>query len=366
MAKLLTTPIGILATGDEIVNGDVVNRNGPYLARQLRQLGFQPGLQITVDDDESRILEALQYLLAKHEVVFTLGGLGPTSDDRTRFAVAQMIQQPLTFFDDCWQRIVERLTHLGLPVPDNNRQQCLFPANAQILPNGQGTAAGCYIPYRAGGILLLPGPPPEFQVMLDQHALPKLLEYYKAPKRYFSSWLVLGAGEGQLAAQLDPLWTGQNCLVGYRADSPYVEIKLQSEEESVFKPLEKQFEAILQPFLVSREQKTASHLLKEFIVFHKIPFYLQDFATKNHLLATLTTRETLAYLVKNAPLQIELHGFEAYWQKEETARTSQIQLVINQKTEAVFDILLHRRYTLTFALEMTSWHLLTYLRKNYL
>ena len=147
MAKINKPPprIALLATGDEIIHGDITNSDGQYAAQQLIDHNLQPGTHMTVPDDKALIKQAILYLLQDHAALITIGGLGPTSDDLTRFGLASALNQSLVFDEPSWQKIVERLTSLGLNVPDNNRQQCLFPENADIIPNPHGTAAACCV-----------------------------------------------------------------------------------------------------------------------------------------------------------------------------------------------------------------------------
>ena len=83
--------IALLSTGDELVNGDVLNTNSQHLARQLLDHAIQPGLHITASDDQNQIESAMRFLLADHAGLIITGGLGPTSDDRTRFALEAVL-----------------------------------------------------------------------------------------------------------------------------------------------------------------------------------------------------------------------------------------------------------------------------------
>src|ERR1043166_1413261 len=89
--------IALLATGNEIINGDTINTNSAYFAQHFIKANIQPGLHLTVSDDENELTECILYLLSHHQALITIGGLGPTSDDRTRFALAQALHQELVF-----------------------------------------------------------------------------------------------------------------------------------------------------------------------------------------------------------------------------------------------------------------------------
>ena len=136
--------VALLATGDEIINGDILNSNAQEIAQKLVEHGIQVGMHLTVGDNSAEIRAAISFLLQHHRALIITGGLGPTTDDLTRYALAEVLNRELLFDEPTWQRIVDPLNKLGYTVPpENNRQQALFPEHAVIIPNVHGTAAGC-------------------------------------------------------------------------------------------------------------------------------------------------------------------------------------------------------------------------------
>ena len=142
----MPSSIAFLATGDEIVVGDILNTNAQSMAQTL----FHEQMHVTehriVRDDEAHITQTILSLLENNDALIITGGLGPTTDDRTRFALAKALQKPLELHEDIWQAIINHLAkRYGLTnIPISNQQQALFPSDAQILENPNGTAAGCY------------------------------------------------------------------------------------------------------------------------------------------------------------------------------------------------------------------------------
>lgn len=94
MAQGTTVRAGILITGTEVLTGRVADRNGPWLAEQLRVLGVDVGQIMVVGDRPTDLVAALGHLLADHDLVITSGGLGPTADDLTASLVAQVRARP--------------------------------------------------------------------------------------------------------------------------------------------------------------------------------------------------------------------------------------------------------------------------------
>jgi len=313
--------IAFLATGDEIINGDILDTNAPYFAQQLIENNFVPGTRLIVSDDQNEMESAIRYLLQDHAVLITLGGLGPTSDDRTRFAVSTAIDKPLIFDEPSWQRIVEKLSAYNLEIPDNNRRQCLFPENADIYPNPHGTAAGCCIPYNEKLIFMIPGPPNECRPMFTQHILPRLLKTDLQALIYRRSWMLLGVSEGKIAKSLDALVEGSCCDIGYRVTYPYLEVKLQSDTKDDFESMSAKIEAKIQDRLVGHGKATISQLFYQFIQEHKETYSILDQATQGRLAAKLmwpNLSNKLFFIEKKADIHITIQDLSEYWQQQAT------------------------------------------------
>lgn len=150
--------VALLITGDEIVNGDITDSNGHYIAQQLYHKHMINGVRVSCNDEQTALESAIGFLLKNHHALITIGGLGPTSDDRTRFALAAATQLDLIFNDTVWQHIVARLSKHQVAAVDSNKQQALFPQHAHVIPNNNGTAYACELSYRDKLIFMLPGP----------------------------------------------------------------------------------------------------------------------------------------------------------------------------------------------------------------
>src|SRR4051794_34592502 len=87
----------LLATGNELTSGDILNTNGQFIAKTLTEQGFTIGDHVICSDQESDIVTCINFLLSHHDVLIITGGLGPTSDDRTRNALSTAIKKPFVF-----------------------------------------------------------------------------------------------------------------------------------------------------------------------------------------------------------------------------------------------------------------------------
>ena len=272
--------IALLATGDEICNGDIINSNAPEIARRLFAAGMQVDTHMVVADQRDAIKQAMEFLLKKHRALIITGGLGPTSDDLTRFALSDVLDKPLKFNDKIWEEIVSRLKRFGyLTPPESNRQQALFPEDATVLQNANGTAAGCAAEYNGQLIFMLPGPPAECLPMLHEYVLPRLKAAGFQHINYHKNWLLFGVSEGEMAEKLDDLAKPYACTTGYRICHPYLEFKLHSNQAADFNALLPLIENKIAPYIVADGQKTASELLKQTLRTLKQPLLICDLAT---------------------------------------------------------------------------------------
>jgi nicotinamide-nucleotide amidase len=170
---------GIVVTGTEVLTGRVVDRNGPWLAERLRELGVDVAHNIVVGDRPDDVRDALGWLAsAGVDLIITSGGLGPTEDDLTAAVVGEFQQRPLELDMALEGRIWTILEGLMSRWPDldleavrrSNRKQALVPAGATVL-EPVGTAPGLIVPPPENvgpptpTIVVLPGPPRELQPM---------------------------------------------------------------------------------------------------------------------------------------------------------------------------------------------------------
>ncbi|MDV7198956.1 competence/damage-inducible protein A [Rhodococcus kroppenstedtii] len=173
----MTVRAGVVVTGSEVLAGRVSDRNGPWVARQLLQMGVDVA-HLTVCGDRPADLTAQVQFLADQDVdlIITTGGLGPTADDLTVETVAALYGRELHLDVELESRItaiVERWrSRLGSvadsePLRAGVRKQAMVPAGAQSIPP-TGTAPGVAIADESGtlpAVLILPGPPSELQAM---------------------------------------------------------------------------------------------------------------------------------------------------------------------------------------------------------
>lgn len=361
--------IAILATGDELINGDILNTNTQLIASSLFNNHIQPGLQFTVPDDRQMMANAMRQLLESHDGLITIGGLGPTSDDLTRFVLADVLGVELVYDETSWQQIIERFTQYDIPLSDNNRQQCYFPAGATILKNSYGTANACAYTHKGKSIFMLPGPPRECQPILEQDVLPALLSQGFSTPCFKVNWMCLGIGEAQIANKLDTLIGDRPVQVGYRADIPYLEIKLFSHDEAIFRQIRDTFYQLIKPYVISEHRETAEIQLYNILRQSTQSVTIIDNATKGYLSTRLLTPETYHIVVfpehpmRNADITFIIEGLYCYWENKASSHYV-ISLLCLQpgKPAKGLDIKIPSRghSTLAYATQFICWNILKF------
>lgn len=135
------TGASICTVGDEILIGQITDTNSAHISRALNSLGIRVSRMVSIGDDHNVIIESLKQELLENEIVITTGGLGPTKDDITKNALAELSESRSYKTDERQLEIIHRiLSARGLDVLDINRAQADVPENCDVIPNRLGTA----------------------------------------------------------------------------------------------------------------------------------------------------------------------------------------------------------------------------------
>jgi competence/damage-inducible protein CinA-like protein len=180
----------IVTIGDELLLGETIDINAVWLARELGAVGISVVRRTTVGDGAAAIAAAVREALDRTGAVITTGGLGPTSDDRTRPAIAALFGRELRHDDAIWEALRAMWRERGRPgePPDSNRQQALVPEGATVLTNRHGTAPGLLLEDEDGRwVAMLPGVPREMRGLMSEELLPRLRDRTSDGRRVIRS-----------------------------------------------------------------------------------------------------------------------------------------------------------------------------------
>ncbi len=205
--------VELISVGTEILMGNIVNTNAAYLSEKCAGLGLSIYHQVTVGDNEGRLMEAIQTALKRADVVILTGGLGPTEDDLTKETTAKAMGLNLVEDIRTRERIAEYFKGRKEPVASNNWKQAVVIENSIILDNDNGTAPGMIAECKdsEGNIkraILMPGPPNEMKPMFEGLVMPYLAKLN--PYVLYSEMVkICGIGESQAETMILDLIDGQ-------------------------------------------------------------------------------------------------------------------------------------------------------------
>ncbi|MDP2727114.1 MAG: competence/damage-inducible protein A, partial [Dehalococcoidia bacterium] len=151
----------IVSVGTELLLGEIVDTNAAFLAQQLSLLGIDLYWISQVGDNRARLLEVLQRAWGRSDLILVTGGLGPTDDDLTREAIADLVGEEMKVDPGLEKWLRQSFSHMGLGMPLSNLKQATLVPSAQSVPNPFGTAPGWWLEKDGRVIVAMPGVPRE-------------------------------------------------------------------------------------------------------------------------------------------------------------------------------------------------------------
>jgi nicotinamide-nucleotide amidase len=196
----------VVAVGTELLLGQIVDTNSAWIGEQLAAAGIASHHQVKVGDNQARMVAAVRQALGRADAVIVCGGLGPTHDDITREAMAEVMGVDLEPDEEVAERIRHLFASRGRAMPANNLRQALVPAGATVIPQTRGTAPGLICPVGDSMAYLVPGVPHEMREMVERAVLPDLRRRSGDPSvivsRVLRTW---GESESGLDERLRPI-----------------------------------------------------------------------------------------------------------------------------------------------------------------
>jgi nicotinamide-nucleotide amidase len=205
--------VELITIGDELLLGFTIDTNAAHIARTLAASGVEIVRRTTVGDEAGRIAQAVREALDRTGAVITTGGLGPTSDDLTKPAIAKIFGREMKL-DEAFAKKLEERWRARFPnsrFPATNRTQAEIPDGARILANRHGTAPGIWLEDEKGRwVAMMPGVPREMRGMLAEELLPAIKSLAKGEESVVLSGTLrtTGIAESAIAELLGPDFLG--------------------------------------------------------------------------------------------------------------------------------------------------------------
>ena len=166
----------ILSVGTELLLGEIVDTNAPFLSAELAAMGIAVLRRTTVGDNPARLREAVGQALSRSDIVLLTGGLGPTADDITKEVCMDVLGFSAERNEEAEKRMRDFFARSGRVMPEGNCKQADVPKGGIVFQNAHGTAPGVAMEKDGKCVVLLPGPPREAEPMFREQVKPYLMQ----------------------------------------------------------------------------------------------------------------------------------------------------------------------------------------------
>lgn len=218
---------GLVAVGDEVLSGEVINSNAAWLAQQLLSIGIHTKAHMVVGDDVTAILRVLEWIHGEARLVIVIGGLGPTPDDVTKEAVARYYHRELAL-DSTTEEYISAHHGRNAGWRESVSRQAQIITGATVWQNPNGQAPGQLIEDSQGVTVLLPGPPRELKGLVGGFFLPWLRRGRANDPVIRRTLASYDVGESVLAHRLRSLLSGQHPKTGVYSRPGVVEVRIET------------------------------------------------------------------------------------------------------------------------------------------
>jgi nicotinamide-nucleotide amidase len=246
----------IVSVGTELLLGQIVDTNAAKLGRALSELGIAVYRRTTVGDNHDRMLTALRSALAENDIVITIGGLGPTMDDITRDVLAEAIGDTLRHDEEYAHRLTAWFRARKIPMPESVLRQAMVPTEGRALSNPNGTAPGLFFDKNGKIGIALPGPPNEFNPMVDNEVIPVLREKTGGKGTIRSRVLrICNMGESLVEEKVKDLMADDNPTVAPYAKTGEVHLRVSAYADDV-----EAAEKLIEPIIEEIKRRLGDHV----------------------------------------------------------------------------------------------------------
>jgi nicotinamide-nucleotide amidase len=216
----------ILSIGTELLLGQIVDTNANYLAQQLPALGLDLYYVSQIGDNLQRLAETFRRALQRSDIVITTGGLGPTEDDLTREAIAEVMGERLEVQPQLEAHLREFFARRGRTMPERNVKQATTIPSGTFLPNPVGTAPGWWVEADGKVIVSMPGVPHEMHKMWEEQAQPRLARMLSGGVIVSRILKLVGIGESHAEELVGELTRSTNPTLATYAKSDGIHLRI--------------------------------------------------------------------------------------------------------------------------------------------
>ncbi|MCL6259598.1 competence/damage-inducible protein A [Aquiflexum sp. TKW24L] len=189
----------IIAIGDELLYGQIVDTNSQWISQELDKIGVRVVHRSTIGDNRDGILAAFEAAEKRADIILMTGGLGPTNDDLTKPLLAEYFDCKLELVPEALEAVRTFFEKRGRELTDLNRFQAHLPTKCVYVPNEMGTAPGMWFEQNGKKWMSMPGVPHEMKNLMTGFVIPKIKSLFTLPNIYHKLIKTVGIGESWLA-----------------------------------------------------------------------------------------------------------------------------------------------------------------------
>jgi len=284
----------IISVGTELLLGEITDTNASFLSSQLPLLGIDLHWVSQVGDNQARLVEVLKRAWQRSDLILVTGGLGPTEDDLTREAIAEVLGEQPRIEPALKREIEELFTRRGREMSPSNIKQATLIPSAEAIHNMRGTAPGWWVE-RGGHILVaMPGPPDELHSMWYEEVLPRMHQRYSGAIILSKTIKTFGLGEAAVGELVSPLLSSANPTLAIYAKADGIHLRItakarsQEQAEKMINQYEASVQAILGEYIWGTDNETLESVVGSLLTEKGLSLAVMESCTGGLLAATIT------------------------------------------------------------------------------
>jgi len=284
----------IISVGTELLLGEITDTNASFLSSQLPLLGIDLYWVSQVGDNQARLVEVLKRAWQRSDLILVTGGLGPTEDDLTREAVAEMLGEQPRIEPALKREIEELFARRGREMSPSNIKQATLIPSAEAIHNMRGTAPGWWVE-RDGHILVaMPGPPDELHSMWHNEVLPRMYRMYSGAMILSKTIKTFGLGEAVVGELVSPLLQSANPTLAIYAKDDGIHLRItakaqrQEQAERMIAQHEADVQAILGEYIWGTDNETLESVIGNLLTEKGLSLAVMESCTGGLLADTIT------------------------------------------------------------------------------
>jgi nicotinamide-nucleotide amidase len=204
----------IITIGDELLIGQVIDTNSAFIAQRMNEIGIAIERRIAISDSLSAIQQTIIEAWKTAPILIVTGGLGPTKDDITKKALAELFQVGFKRDEPTYLHVKSFFESRKAPFLPVNEAQADIPENAEVLFNARGTAPGMWFDIDGKILISMPGVPYEMEYLMQTYVIEKLQSRFNLPALYYAYIQTCGLGESFLAKKISHIEDGLSAGIG--------------------------------------------------------------------------------------------------------------------------------------------------------